>query len=301
MRILITGATGLIGSNLVDACHEKGIEVHYLTTQKSKIVTKANYKCFYWNTQENYIDPACIKGVDTIVHLAGATIANRWTVSYKEIILNSRIQTAHLLYSLLASSTHQVKHFVSASGISIYPPSLSKLYSEESVETDSGFLGKVTVAWEASVDVFKDLGMDVAKVRTGVVFDKAEGAFPKLLQPIKLGASAPVGSGNQWMSWIHIDDLVSIYMKIINENLEGVYNAVAPSPVTNKKLTTLIAKKLKKSIWLPNVPSFVLKIILGEMATLVLDGQLVSSKKIVTQGFQFQYDNIPLALEELLA
>lgn len=301
MRILITGATGLIGSALVQTCLEQGIEVHYLTTRKSKIEARENYKGFYWNTNENYIDPACIEGVDTIVHLAGATIANRWTDSYKEIILNSRVQTAQMLYNLLEIKTHNVAHFVSASGISIYPPSLTKLYNEENPETDPEFLGRVTVAWEAATDKIKELGIDVAKIRTGVVFDKEEGAFPKLLQPIKLGAAAPVGSGKQWMSWIHKEDLVELYLKVIKENLEGIYNAVAPSPVTNKKLTSLIAKRLHKSMWLPNVPAFVLRMVLGEMATLVLDGQLVSSQKIIAQGFQFQYDNIPLALDELLA
>ncbi|GEQ85764.1 NAD-dependent epimerase [Patiriisocius marinistellae] len=300
MKVLITGATGLIGSKITELCHDKGIAVHYLTTSKEKIKNTKNYQGFYWNPAEGLIDAKAFNGVTTIINLVGATIAKRWTKSYKKIILDSRTQTANLIFETLKSIDHSVGHFISASGISIYPNSEVELYTEEYVGVEDSFLGEVVVAWEAVANQFKSLGIDVAKVRTGVVFDKNDGAFSKLVEPVKMGAPAAIGNGNQWLSWIHIDDIAGIYMKLLKDRDEGVFNAVAPTPVTNKRITKLLSNKYNVPMWLPNIPSFVLKLALGEMAILVTEGQLVSSKKIEALGYKFMYYNIDNALDDLV-
>jgi len=300
MTILITGATGLIGSKLTEICISNGINVHYLTTRKEAIVNQKNKKGFLWNPKNKEIDIEAFKDVTTIVHLAGATVAKRWTSSYKEEILDSRINTAKVIYNALQDISHKVSHFISASGISIYPPSESKLYTEKSTEVAEDFLGKVVTVWEEAADQFATLGLQVTKVRTGVVLDAEEGAYPKIEKPITLGAGAALGSGKQYLSWIHIDDIAAIYHYIIMNKLSGIYNGVAPTPIKNNALTKKIAARYNKSIWLPNVPAFVLKMTLGEMATLVLDGQLVSPARLQETKFIFTHANIDSALDALI-
>jgi hypothetical protein len=300
MKILITGATGLIGSKLAKNCIDEGMTVHYLTTSKNKIKNEPNHKGFYWNPKDGIIDEACFKGVSAIINLVGATIAKRWTTAYKKEILESRTSTADLIYSSLEKIDHSIEHFISASGVSIYPNSETKLYTEENEEIDDTFLAEVVVAWEAAADQFKNLSMEVTKVRTGVVLAKESGAFPKIVEPINANIGAPLGTGQQWQSWIHLDDITRLYEFVLKNRIEGTINAVAPTPVTNKKLTQEVAKFLDKSLWLPNVPGFVLKIVLGEMAVLALEGQLVSSRKIEKLGFIFKYANIESAVADLL-
>ncbi|GER59751.1 TIGR01777 family oxidoreductase [Patiriisocius marinus] len=300
MKVLITGATGLIGTQITKLLLEQGIHVNYLTTREEKIKHEHNHKGFLWSPKKGEIDVACFENVGSVINLVGASISERWTKSYKKIILESRTETANLLYTTLQRIDHNVRHFISASGISIYPNDETHLYTEESTEVDKGFLGEVVVAWEAAADQFATLGIDVAKVRTGVVFAKKEGAFPELLKPVRLGVPAPLGSGKQWISWIHIDDIAAVYVYVLNKSLVGVYNAVAPTAVNNKKLTRLLANTLNVPMFLPNVPGFMLKLVLGEMAVLVLEGQLVSSQKLEKHGFIFRYYNAENAVKNLL-
>jgi hypothetical protein len=299
-KILITGATGLIGSELVKLCHENGVAVNYFTTSKEKIENRSNYQGFYWNPKKGEIDIKAFEGVSSIINLVGASISKRWTDSYKKTIIDSRVKSMELIYDSLQKIDHNIGHFISASGVNIYPSSKTKLYTEENDTKDDSFLAKVVRAWEAGAAKFKELGMDVSKVRTGMVLAKEDGALPKLLQPIKLGLGSPLGSGEQWQSWIHIQDIAGIYFFLYKNNLEGIYNAVAPNPVQNKKLVKLIATQIDNPLWLPNVPEFVLNLVLGEMATLVVEGQLVSSKKIEKLGYTFKYYNIESALQDLL-
>jgi len=300
MKVLIAGATGLIGKELVKQCHNSGIDVHYLTTSKHKIVTDFNYKGFYWNPAANEIDSAALDEVSAIVNLAGASVSKKWTTTYKQEILQSRVEGAAVLYEALSNLDHAVQHYISASGISIYPSSEADLYTEDHDAPDDSFLGEVTVAWEVAADRLKELGIKVAKIRTGIVLDGQNGALPKITQPIKYGAGAPLGSGNQWQSWIHIQDIAGIYMHVLLHGFEGVFNGVAPQAVSNKEMTKLIAKHLKKPLWLPKVPPFVLNLMLGEMAQLVLDGQNVSAAKITESGYHFNYPQLSAALEDLL-
>lgn len=299
-KVLITGATGLIGRELVRQCHRDGIAVNYLTTSKEKIENSENYNGFYWNPKEAEIDIKAFEDVTAIINLVGATISKCWTKKYKNIILDSRVETINLLYETLQEIDHNIVHFITASGVSIYPNSKTRLYTEEDKEVDETFLAEVVVAWEAAAAKFKNSGMEVSKVRTGVVLAKEEGALPQLVKPIKLGVGAPLGCGEQWQSWIHIQDIAGIYLFLLKNQLEGKYNAVAPNPVQNKKMTKMIASKLDSPLWLPNIPAFALKLLLGEMSVLVLEGQLVSSHKIEELGYQFKFYNLENALQDLL-
>ena len=185
MRVLITGATGLIGSEIVKNCHAKGIAVNYLTTSKSKIENNSNYQGFYWNPSQSKIDVNCIKDVDTIIHLVGASISKRWTKAHKQAIINSRLETTALLHDTVKNNSNTIKQIISASAIGYYPDSLTNYYSEDEKEISTSFLGQVVEAWEQVVDTFKTLNIIVSKVRIGIVFSNKGGAFPELAKPIK--------------------------------------------------------------------------------------------------------------------
>lgn len=299
MRVLITGATGMIGSKVASLCREKGIKVNYLTTSKSKISKEDDYKGFYWDPDNGQIEKSCIEGVQTIVHLAGASIAEPWSNSYKRTIIRSRTETAALLLKTLKEENHQVENFISASAIGIYPSSLQKLYFEDEEVLADNFLGEVVKKWEAAADEFEKEGLDVAKIRIGLVLAEEGGMLEKIKKPISINMGAALGSGKQWQSWIHIEDLARIFLFAIENNLSGIYNAVAPNPVTNKELTKELAKQMGKPLWLPNVPKIALKTLLGEMAEMVLASQLVSSEKIESAGFDFKYKNLARALGDL--
>lgn len=300
MKVLITGATGMIGKELVALLLKHQIEVHYLTTSKNKIESKPNYIGFYWNLEEGYIDSNCLLGVDAIIHLAGATVSKRWTPKYKQEIIESRLISSALLYSCIKNNPNQVKQIISASAIGIYPDSLKKIYSEDEISTDNSFLGNVVVKWEESVDAFKILDLQVTKIRIGLVLSNKGGALVEMLKPIKMGIGSPFGSGEQMQSWIHIDDLVNIFNFVLENQKEGVYNAVAPNPISNTELTQAIAKTLDKPLFMPNIPKFMMKLILGEMHQLLYSSQKVSSKKIEENGFNFQFREIIPALDDLL-
>lgn len=300
MRVLITGATGLVGTHLTGLFNKNNIAVNYLTTSKNKIEKLPNYKGFYWNPAEGEIDEKSLEDVDAIIHLAGASVAKRWTDSYKKEIIESRTTSADLIYNTLKNSEYKIPIFISASGINVYPSSLQKLYTEDDKAVGDSFLAKVVEVWEAGANQFENLGMKVAKVRTGMVLDAKQGALPKMKAPVSLNAGAAFGSGKQWQSWIHIDDLAGIYYFIFEHKLNGIYNAVAPNPVTNEGLMECIAKHVDKKIWLPNIPAVALKVAMGEMATVVLSSQLVSSEKIQKEGYNFRFKNLSKALEDLV-
>ncbi|WP_404828069.1 TIGR01777 family oxidoreductase [Flagellimonas crocea] len=300
MKVLITGATGLVGQAIVEVLHQKGIPVNYLTTSKDKISSSEDFQGFYWNPARGEIDLNCFKDVQAIINLAGTTIAKRWTLSHRRKVLSSRIDSLLTLRKgLEASSNKEVECLVSASAIGIYPDSTSNYYDETSPKVDDGFLGEVVTKWEAEADTFKKLGLDVAKIRIGLVLSENGGALPKMALPIKNFVGAPIGSGEQWQSWIHIEDLAQMFAFVVENNLSGVYNGVAPNPVTNAKMTKELAKVLDRPLWLPNVPAAFLKLVLGKMATLLLGSQRVSSKKIEEEGFSFQYGNICQALKSI--
>lgn len=295
--ILVTGGTGFIGNHLCNLLRSKGYNVLILSRNKTN-----SPNTFYWNISENYIDPKAIELADYIVHLTGAGIADkRWTKKRKEELIDSRVKSTNLLFNKIKEFNPTLKGFISASGIGFYGAvTSSKIYSEkDSVGTD--FLAEVCKVWESASSQFKSLNIRTVIFRTGIVLSKKGGAFEKMSQPIKLGFGSPIGTGNQYIPWIHIDDLCNMYVEAIENNeLNGIYNAVAPEHITNKELTKKIANSLHKKIWLPHVPDFILRLIFGEMALILLEGSRISSNKIEKTGFQFKFPTIQKALQELI-
>ena len=298
MKVLITGATGLVGQELVRLFKEQKVPIHYLTTRRSKIVTEANYQGFYWNPTKGEMDKNALKGVTAIINLAGATISNRWTSAYKNEVLNSRLDSLKTLYKAIENCKQlEVQSFISASAIGIYPNSLTTYYEETETNQDDSFLGAVVAAWEKEIANFKQFDFNVAKIRIGLVLSDKGGALPKIVQPVSNYLGAAFGSGEQWQSWIHITDLANMFIYILVNQLTGTFNGVAPNPVTNAKMTKEISKVLGKPLILPNVPKVMMELILGEMAYLLFASQRVSSKKIEEGGFVFAHRNICTALE----
>ena len=300
MTVLITGATGLVGQELVSLLLQNGFTVHYLSTSKSKLVSQNNYKGFYWNPKTSEIDLNALTDVEVIVHLAGASVAKKWTPSYKQEIIESRVLSTRLLYKTLQKNLHQVKQIVSASAIGIYPNDLNYIYHETDNKVDNSFLGNVVQQWEEEVNQFEKLHIIVAKIRIGIVLAKNGGTLQEMVKPIKMGVGAAFGSGLQYQSWIHIQDLVGVFQFVIQNQLSGVFNGVAPYPVTNAELTKAIAKTLGKPLFLPNIPQFVMKLILGEMHQILFSSQHVSCRKLLDLKYQFKFASLDKALNDLL-
>lgn len=298
-KVLITGASGTVGKSLVQNLLNKGYDVACLSRTVSK---DSEVETFKWDIHQKQIDPNCINGVDVIVHLAGAGIADsRWTDERKHEIIESRTASIGLIYDLLKTKPHQVKRIVSASAAGYYSDRGDDLMKEEDLPA-ADFLGECCVLWEKAVDEGLALGLSVVKFRTGIILDKNSGALQKLAAPIKLGFGAALGTGKQWMPWIHLQDVVNMYlMGISNLSLNGVYNMSAPNPVTNAQLTQAVAKQLKKPLWLPNVPAFVLNLAFGEMGAVVLGSTKMSTQKIEQTGFKFLFPTIALALKDIYA
>lgn len=300
MRVLITGATGLIGREIVRLCALEGVAVNYLTTDRSKIEDADMCRGFYWHPGKGEIDGKCLDGVDAIINLAGEPIAKRWTAKQKKRILDSRVSSLELLGKTLESGKeHGVKILISASAIGIYPNSLIHYYDEEEKETDDSFPGRVIREWEAAADRLEGQGLKVTKVRIGLVLSPEGGALPQIAKPVRYFAGAAFGSGQQWQSWIHITDLGRMFLFLLENQMSGVFNGVAPNPVTNEKLTREIAEQLQKPLILPKIPRFVMRCLLGEMSYLLFSGQRVSSRKITDMGFSFKYPNLNPALNNL--
>jgi uncharacterized protein (TIGR01777 family) len=298
-KVLITGASGTVGKNLVQHLLNNG----YVVACLSRTVNKdAKIETFKWDIEQKQIDPNCINGVDIIVHLAGAGIADgRWTEERKQEIIESRTASIRLIYDLIKTKPNQVKRIVSASAAGYYSDRGDDLMKEEDLPA-ADFLGECCVLWENAVDEGIELGLSVVKFRTGIILDKNSGALEKLAAPIKLGFGATLGNGKQWMPWIHLQDVINMYFKGIHDlSLNGAYNMSAPNPVTNAELTKAVAKQLKKPLWLPNVPAFVLNLAFGEMGAVVLGSTKMSTRKIEQTGFKFLFPTIASALKNIYA
>lgn len=296
-KVLITGGSGTVGKHLSNLLLQKGYQVAHLSRTSRQ---DAQIETFVWDVEKAIIDENCINNVDIIVHLAGAGIADfRWTSQRKKVIVDSRTKSIELLYKLLKQKSHQVKTVVSASASGYYSDRGNQLLPE-TAPPHTDFLGQCCIEWETAVDEGKKLGLRVVKFRTGVILDKDSGALPKMVAPVKLGLGAPLGKGNQWVSWIHIDDVINMYLKgIENEEWNGAYNMSTPYPITNKTFTQAIAKQFKKPLWLPNVPTFILKLMFGEMSAVVLGSTKMDTKKVEDGGFRFKYPEIKGALQQI--
>lgn len=295
--VLITGGSGLVGTELSTLLTSSGCEVTHL----SRNPTQKHFQTFYWDVKKGEIDDEAITSANAIIHLAGAGVSDRrWSDAWKKEIYNSRIDSTRLLREKVEKLNPELKHFISASAIGYYGWDTGDKLVNESTEKGEGFLADVVDDWEKEVDQFKKLNVRTSKVRTGIVLSEKGGALVEMAKPIKYGVGAPLGSGKQYMSWIHINDLCRIFAHLLQHGEEGTFNGVAPNPKTNKSFTKSVANQLGRPLWLPNVPKFALRLIVGEMSDILVGGNRVSSKKIEDTGFNFQFAALDDALQNLL-
>lgn len=298
-NVLITGGTGTVGTRLTEMLLVKGYSVSYLSRKKETI---PNVTVYQWDVAKGQLDEQALAEADYLIHLAGAGVADeRWTAKRKEEIITSRTQTIELIAEKLKSMPHHIQSFVAASGISLYGMDTGDALNTESTPLGQGFLAEVTDVWEKASESVHQLGIRTVKLRIGIVLSKTGGALERIVQPIRLGAGAALGSGEQIISWIHLDDLCRLFIKSMEDSqMQGAYNAVAPAAVSNKQLTQAAAKVLDKPLWLPNVPAFALKLAFGELAGAVLGSVWVQSDRLKETDFSFQYGDIHSALQDLL-
>lgn len=299
-RILITGGSGLVGSRLAKKLSEKGNDVALLSRNKDP---KSPYKIYTWDISRNVIEEGALENVDYIIHLAGAGVADkRWTEERKKILTSSRVDSANMIFETLLKRGLTIKAFISASAIGIYGFDTGGiLQTEDRKQLGDDFLATLTKKWEDAAEQFIQVSERVIKMRIGLVLSKKGGLLDKLIPVLKLGLGSAFGRGEQYMSWLHIEDLVNMFVKAIeDENLNGIYNAVAPSPVTNKEFLKTLSRILERPFFLPNTPKFLMKAALGELASAVTGGNKVSSEKIEKAGFQFHFTTLDAALSDLL-
>lgn len=295
-KVLITGGSGLVGTCLSGLLTQEGYEVVHLSRSPGRA---AGYPSFYWNIGKGEIDKAAFGGVDYIIHLAGANLSRRWTKKRKRIILESRIAPTALLFQYVRELKVPLRAFISASAVGIYGADTGSRWIDEASPVGDDFLARVVQDWEMAADRFSELTRTV-RLRTGVVLSTKGGALPSLVRPVRYFVGAPIGSGRQYMSWIHIHDLCRVFHHTISHDLAGVYNATAPGPATNAELTKWIAQALNRPLFMPNVPSFLMKLLFGEMSQVILGGNRVSNDRLLKTGFEFSFRSAESAIKDLL-
>jgi uncharacterized protein (TIGR01777 family) len=298
--VLIAGGSGLIGDELSIQLLSMGYEVRILgrgTAADGKV------QHFNWNPAAQLIDENCLTGVDFVINLAGANVGKgKWTKSRKKILLNSRIDSTTLLAKTIIDKKIPIRKFIQASAIGFYGFTNTGRTFTETDSAGTDFLATLTQQWENTTEVLIKANIPLNILRIGVVLSPKGGALLEMCRPIKLFAGSFLGSGKQIVPWIHVKDMVSVFIKSIKENeFLGIYNCVAPEPVTNKELTKEMGKALHRPIWPLGVPAFILRMLLGEQAQIVLEGNAVSCKKLIDSGFVFQYPTITKAIGSLLA
>ena len=293
-NILITGGSGLVGKQLTALLESKGYAVAWLSRKPQQ----RTY--FLWDVDKQELDPQALEWADAVVHLAGEGVAEkRWTVGRKKRILESRTQSTQLLYTAIQQAEKKPNTFISASAIGYYGFNTGTNLMEETSLPGDDFLAEVVVAWEKEVKKIEQLPVRCILLRVGIVLDAAGGALGEMLKP---PVAAPLGSGDQWMSWIHIEDLARMFVFALEKTtLQGIYNAVGPHPATNQQLTKEAAAAKGKPYVGIGVPGFALKLVLGEMAAMVLGGNQVSSQKIQKAGFEFEFPELKKALKDIFA
>ena len=299
-NVLISGGSGFVGKCLTDLLIKNGFSVSILSRTKKQNTVDISY--YQWDVENHYIDEESVLNSDFIIHLAGENIAEkRWTVKRKEAIIQSREQSIQLIYAILKKNNKKVEAFVSASGIGIYGAvNGSEICSEDTILAND-FLGITCQKWEAAADKISDLNIRTVKIRTGLVLGKEDGFLKKLMPIFNFYLGAALGSGKQYMPWIHIDDLCRMYLEALNNTkMSGAYNAAINDNTTNTIFSKTLAKIVGYSIWLPNVPEFIIQLGMGEMAQIILTGRRVSSDKIEKLGFQFEFKSLEVALSSII-
>ncbi|MBK1896927.1 TIGR01777 family oxidoreductase [Chryseobacterium paridis] len=295
--VLITGANGMVARELSKNL-EKDYTVRFLTRKKNK----ANE--YEWDIHKGTIDESAFENISHVIHLAGANISEkRWSEERKKEIISSRIDAAKLILDTLKKKNIRLKSFISASAVGIYGAQTSQNIYAEDDEKANDFLGKVVRLWEAAADEFlkENIAERVVKIRTSIVLSEKEGALNKMAVPIKFGIGSPIGTGKQYMPWIHLTDMCRIYeFALKNPHVHGAYNSASPQHTTNENFTEKIAEVLHKPLFMPNIPAFILKLLFGELSVALLEGSRVDSQKIQDAGFQFQYPDLKNALQDLL-
>ena len=294
-KILIAGGSGLLGQALTGYFSSEGYEVRILSREQS-----SEKNVFYWDPLKEELDEAAFNGVSCLINLSGASIdAKRWTRRRKQEITNSRVQSTEFLFYKLRTLKHDVRTFISASGVGYYGGHGDEWLDETSSSADD-FLSKCCRYWEESALKVSSLGIRTVIFRIGIVLSLQGGALPKFALTVKLFAGSPLGSGKQFISWIHRDDLCALFQKAVeDETMRGIYNAVAPEPATNRVFVKTLAHTLGRPVFLPPAPSFLLKLVLGEMASAITEGQRVSSKKVTDTGFRYRFPKLDVALKNL--
>ncbi|MBV6879715.1 TIGR01777 family oxidoreductase [Epilithonimonas ginsengisoli] len=297
-KILISGATGLIGKKIARKLYERGYQVEILVRSKPE---NSDFRSYIWDYKNGFLEVGALDNTYIFIHLAGASISKRWTESYKKEVYSSRIDSAQFIYEEMQKRKIYPEAVISSSAVGIYGQTTSQQIFTEDDQPANDFLGEVCKDWEEKAFQFHKLGSRVVCIRTSTVLSEKDGALEVLKKPIELNVGAVLGNGEQYFPWVHIDDLVNIYFKAVEDvSMTGAYNASAPDFITNETLTKKIASHLGKKIWLPNIPKFIIKTFLGEMSVLALEGSRISSKKIENAGFKFQYNNLDKALSDVI-
>lgn len=296
-KILITGATGLIGTTLVRFLRTKGQKINILTRNpESNFID--GVETFFWEPSEDKIDVRCFRGVSVIVHLAGASINTKWTKSGKKLIFDSRIDSSKLLLTEIKKlPNHAIRQIVCASGIGIYPSDATKLYFEDDSLKSKSYLHNLVHDWEKTNQMFESLSIDVTIFRIGLVLSKEGGIYPIMSRLILNKFGLVFGNGRQVISWIYIDDLVRLIALAGDEKWTGVYNAVAPNPLSQEEMIVTILRFKTQATNYIRVPVWLIKMVLGERSDLTLSSQNVSAKKILSKGFQFKCSQFSNFLE----
>jgi uncharacterized protein (TIGR01777 family) len=297
-NVLITGGSGLVGKKISELLMSKGYSVGHLTRSVSQ--KSDNLKRFFWDVENGIIEENAVPWADHIIHLAGETVGQRWTKSAKQKILQSRVDSTLLLAEHLKKNAHHLKSFICASAIGYYGEDTGdKLLIEES-PLGNGYLADVAANWESAADAATSFTDRMVKIRIGIVLSKEGGALDKMVLPIKWGVGSALGSGNQWMSWIHINDLSNMFLYALEKPIQGVFNGVGLNPVINNDFTRILAHHLRRPLILPNVPASVLKLMLGDMSILALGSNKVEPVAFLKEGFTFEFTKLDEALESLI-
>lgn len=294
-KILIVGGTGFIGRHLTQYLVRLGYDVSLLSRNPPP---SSDVPIYRWSVEQNHIDEEALDAA-YIINLAGAGIADkRWTEKRKERIISSRVDSLNVLYEKFKDSS-QLKAILSTSAIGYYGADRGDEQLDEESDPTDHFISQVVQKWENAVTRFATNGIRTVIVRTGIVLGR-RGALPRLVRPVQLGIGSPIGSGNQFMSWIHADDLCGIFeMALRSNNFKGIYNGVAPNAVSNKEMTQTIGRVLNRPVFMPNVPGIMLRILFGEMADILLGGLNVRSQKVQDAGYEFKFVTAEAAIRSI--